>query len=326
MMAYFLAVDGGQTTTRALVGTADGRILGSGLGGPANHYHEPGGPERLSAALTVSVERALHSAGVSAEQVRYVFLGMTGAANEARALIQQILPHAMVSADHDSVSALAGASRLQPGVVVIAGTGSVAFGRRADGQSARAGGWGYLMGDEGSAYDIGIQAMRAAAQSEDGRVTASTLEQRIPEALGCSSLESLHNRLYAGQITRDEIAGLARVVAEQAADADQCSLAILTVAGEHLARAAVAVLRRLEALEAGLPVFPTGGVFKAGAPVLGPFTTAVARTARASHVLHPAYPPVVGAFFLALAMGGVLLSERVEQNLAQTLSSVIIPY
>jgi N-acetylglucosamine kinase-like BadF-type ATPase len=105
---------------------------------------------------------------------------MTGSMEAARAIVQQLIPHSIVNSYHDTVTALAGASSAQPGVVVIAGTGSIAYGRLADGREAQAGGWGYMMGDEGSGYDIGREALRAATQAQDGRSAFTDYSKRFP--------------------------------------------------------------------------------------------------------------------------------------------------
>src|SRR5690606_11448844 len=187
-----LAVDGGQSSSLALVATTDGQILGAGPGGPANHYHEPGGPERLRRAMTDSTLAALEAAGQTPEQITHAVLGMTGAMEQAQALVQELLPHASVHSYHDSVTALAGASVARPGVVVIAGTGAVAYGRLTDGREALAGGWGYIMGDEGSGHDIGINALRAITQAADGRGAPTLLSEVAPEHFGRTSPTELH--------------------------------------------------------------------------------------------------------------------------------------
>src|SRR5947209_4072335 len=132
-----LAVDGGQSSTLAMVATPGGRILGTGLAGPSNHVHQPGGLARLDNALRQSIGGALQSAGCAADAVSHACFGMTGAVTETLAIVPQILPAAQFQAHYDMVTALAGASLAQPGIVVIAGTGSIAYGRLSDGRDAR---------------------------------------------------------------------------------------------------------------------------------------------------------------------------------------------
>lgn len=318
-----LAVDGGQSSTLALAATADGRIVGSGRAGPSNHIHEPGGMARLENALRQSIAQALAQAQQPADAVVSACLGMTGAPDEARSFAQQLLPRASVQAHYDMVTALAGASAARPGVVVIAGTGSVAYGRLADGREAKAGGWGYIMGDEGSGYDIGRAALRAATQASDGRAQPTLLVQAIPEHFRLADLRAVHRAIYAGEIDRPQIAGLAQVAASAAADGDAPARALLRDAGHQLARGALAVAARLGGPAAGLTtVYPTGGVFKAGELVAAAFREAV--EAGALRVEPAAFSPAVGALLLALQTAGRALDEATLAAVRATLPAAAI--
>ncbi len=308
-----LAVDGGQSSTLALVADEDGHILGAGLAGPSNHVHEPGGMARLSDALRRSITAALQQAGRDAGDVVSACLGMTGGPQEAREIARRLLPAATVEACQDIVTALAGAGCAQPGVVVIAGTGSVAYGRLGDGREAKAGGWGYLMGDEGSGYDIGRAALRAATQASDGRSAPTRLLERVPAHFGFPDLAALHRAIYAGEVARPRLAELTAVVGEAARAGDAVAQAILAQAGRDLASAALAVITRLGHRQTGLTTYYTGGVFRAGAPVLEPFRHALQAGSPRSDVRPAAFSPVVGGLFLALqAAGHALTGQRLR--------------
>lgn len=307
MTKQVLAIDGGQSTTLALAASPDGTIWGYGLAGPSNHIDEPGGRERLQNAITGAIQGAL--AGAPPEQVTHVCLGMTGAPTEAREVAARLLPQAAVEAVYDWVTALAGASRAQPGVVIIGGTGAVAYGRLEDGRDARSGGWGYLMGDEGSAYDLGIRALRAACQASDGRAEPTQLTWRVPRHFGQADLMGVRRVVYSPAIGRPEIAGLAVVVTEAALDGDTTARGLLEQAGCDLATTALAVIRQLEQVEAGMMVYPTGGVFRAGDLVLDPLRAFLRQHSSASQVSLPAFSPAVGALLLALQAAGSQLDE-----------------
>jgi N-acetylglucosamine kinase-like BadF-type ATPase len=161
-MRLILGVDGGQTSTAALLATSEGEIVGVGAGGEANHIHEPGGMERMERSLRDAVSGAFAHAGISPLAVESACFGMTGGAEHVPPVAAKFLAARTLTAYHDVVTALAGASLAQAGVVVIAGTGAIAYGRADDGREAKADGWGYLMGDAGSAYDIGFQALPAS--------------------------------------------------------------------------------------------------------------------------------------------------------------------
>jgi N-acetylglucosamine kinase-like BadF-type ATPase len=316
---FVLAVDGGQSSTLALLADFDGTILAYGRGGPSNHYNEPGGPERLASALRDSTEEALKSAGQSAETIAYVWLGMTGAHPQAQVIAQSLFPDANVQLLHDAVTALAGASVARPGVVVIAGTGAVAYGRLDTGEEARSGGWGYLMGDEGSGYWIGVEAIRAACQASDGRGESTTLIRRIPEHLRVDDLRALHRQLYAQEVSRSAIASLASVTADAARAGDAVAVRLLQRAGQELAQAALAVIARLGRSEVGLPIYHTGGVFRAGALILDAFGAAVASRSPNSSVQAATFSPAVGALLLALRAAGVELNPQVIDQVRRTL-------
>src|SRR5207253_1084265 len=193
----------------------------------------------------------------------------------------------------DVATALAGGTAGQPGVVVISGTGSVALGIAADGRSVEVGGWGFLMGDEGSGYAISIQALSAATGTFDRRAPHTVLVSAIPDIFGCSDLWTLHPKIYSGELGRPRIAEIARVVGDAANTGDEVARTILAGAAEDLAAHALAVLTGLNALDVDLPIATAGGVWKAGTPILDPFRAAVARDAPRARVHDPLFPPVV---------------------------------
>lgn len=313
-----VAVDGGQSSTLALVATTAGQIIGAGFAGPSNHVTEPGGPERLRNAITQSIAEALSNAGKRAEQVVSLCLGMTGGAEMAFDMAQPLFPHARLQSYYDSVTALAGASLAQPGVVVIAGTGAVAYGRLADGREAKAGGWGYIMGDEGGGYDIGRCALMAASQSADGRSEPTRLLQSIPEYLGLTDLKAVHAAIYGGQITRPQIARLTVPVVAAAQAGDAVARRLLESAAHQLALSALAVVKQLGMVETGLEVFPTGGVFEASPILAEAFRDYIAAHAPAAQVKNPAFPPVIGGLLLALGAVGTSPNASVVDTIRVT--------
>lgn len=316
---FVIAVDGGQSSTLALLAALDGTILASGRGGPSNHYHEPGGPQRLESALRDSTGEALKYAGQSAETIAQVCLGMSGIHPQAAVIGQTLFPGANVQLLHDAVTALAGASIGKPGVIVIAGTGAVAYGRLASGAEARSSGWGYLVGDEGSGYWIGIEAIRAACQASDGRGAPTTLVERIPAHFQVDNLRTLHRKLYAQEISRSAVASLAAVTADAAQDGDLVAVQLLDRAGKELAEAALAVLAHLDQLDSGQPIYHTGGVFRAGALILNSFASLIASRSVHSSVHAAAFSPAVGSLLLALQAAGVELTASVIEQIQRTL-------
>jgi N-acetylglucosamine kinase-like BadF-type ATPase len=318
----FLGLDGGQTATLAVLADQAGRLLGAGRAGPSNHLHEPGGRERLRSALHGSLAAAWENAGLaSVPGVPYTlesaFCGMTGGGEQVEQVLRQVAAIAHLAVDYDLVTAQAGAFLGEPGVIVIGGTGSAAYGRNSGGQTARAGGWAYLMGDEGSAYDIGRQALVAAARVEDGRGPDSRLRDDLLAAFGKADLWEVRRLVYSDRFDRRQVAALAPRVSQAAAGGDVVAVGILESAGKSLAELAAAVLRRLGMDKEQADVAPIGGVFNAGDLVLGPFERFLKPAAPLARLVPPAIPPALGAALLALRLAGVPVDEAVKRNLVQ---------
>ncbi|MBL8146649.1 MAG: ATPase [Anaerolineae bacterium] len=296
-MSLILGVDGGQSSTAALLANSDGRVLGTGAGGPANHIHEPGGVQRMENSLRDAVRSAFASAGLEAGHVASACFGMTGGMELVPALTPRFLDAERLTVHHDTVTALAGASRGQPGLLVISGTGAIAYGRAADGGEARSGGAGYLMGDEGSGYWIGVQALRALARAVDGRGPDTVLAVEVPAALGQADFAGVHRAVYSQTVDRPGIAALAVVVGRAAQSGDAVARAIVAEAGAQLAEITLAVLRQLPMLQPN--IYPTGGVLQASSPVLESFRSALLAAVPTATIHLPAYPQVVGALIVA---------------------------
>src|ERR1039457_6318057 len=167
-MKLFLGVDGGQSGTTAMIGDETGRILGTGDAGPCNHAAAGEGRAKLERAITGSVSAACGQAGLDPASVHFeaACFGMSGGPEDKREILAATLRVDRLVVTNDAVIALAGATRTGQGIITIAGTGSIAFGRNPAGRSARAGGWGHIFGDEGGGFDIARQA--AGAAESDG--------------------------------------------------------------------------------------------------------------------------------------------------------------
>ena len=319
MNGLILGVDGGQTSTVALLASRDGEVLGSGLGGPANHIHEPGGLERMQRSLRDAVVTAFEQAAISPVEVESACFGMTGAAELVPQVAPQFLDARRLTSYHDVVTALAGASLASCGVVVIAGTGAIAYGSSEDGREVKADGWGYLMGDEGSAYDIGLKVLRAVAQAEDGRGADTLLRPYLLRSWHKANLAEVRAALYSDEISRADIAGLSWIAYCAAENGDGIAREILANAGQSLAKTANAVIDLLKIDARNPVVYPTGGVFRAERWVLDPFIASLKRISPNVEVRTPAFPQVVGALLLAHKQAGGEIDEAFLTNLRQTL-------
>jgi glucosamine kinase len=296
-----LAIDAGGTHTRCAIAASDGRLLGRGSGGPGNHILD--GWQTARDSLASATAEAIASAGdprLDAAVAGSAGVGPNGEGREVvEALLAELLPGAeRRRATGDMVAALWGALRTPEGVVVSAGTGSVCLGRNAAGAMRQVGGWGHLMGDEGSAYDIAIRALRAVARAEDGRAPATALRAALLRRAEVGSPIELALQVYGAPHGRERLAGLALAVAEAAGEGDATAREILRHAAEELACAAATAMRAL-ALEEGVVSY-AGAVFAAGAAILEPFAGYIRQAAPRARVEPPFLPALGGALRLAL--------------------------
>ena len=312
----FIGVDGGQTTTLTALATAGGEILSGFMTGPCDNIHEPGGLERQYNSLRQGYEGVFANLGQPPGHLKGVYLGVTGSGHQST--IESVYDADQITFVQDVLTALSGAIPSMNGLIIIAGTGSVAYGQNPAGQAAMAGGKGYYVSDEGSASDIARLAFRAVFQALDGRGPQTTLQQRLLDYYECPDITELHRRVY-GEYTRDRLAQAAGVVGQAAAeDGDAVAIALLSQAGYELGRQVAAVLRRIDWLEKPVPIAPIGGVFRAGALVTEPMMNHVHQTNPAAYLQPPRFQPVVGALLLAYRTAGLPITDAIIDNLDRT--------
>lgn len=302
-----LGLDGGGTQTRAEVATPGGTICGVGSGGACNIAAMPVG-DALASALTAAGD-ALAQVGADVKDVRAVCAGVAGASvtirREAFQLgLQGRFPNAQVAVVPDYAIALAGATGGLPGLLVIAGTGSVAFGETATGQAHRTGGYGYLIDDAGSGYGVGRAVLSAVLHAADGTAGATSLTERLLSASSMGSVAEIVPGVYEGRIDRVAIASLSRLASEAALhDGDEVARAILMRAGGALAQLAHGVSSVLfDADNLPFPIVRIGGLWNAGPPMTDVFARSCARFAPQAILAEPRHAPVHGAVLRALAL------------------------
>jgi N-acetylglucosamine kinase-like BadF-type ATPase len=306
MGEYFLGIDGGQSSTAAMLGDAAGRVIGFGQGGPCNHVQGPGGREKFLGAIETCVAQA--APGLAREEIRAVCGGFSGGPHDKEALLAEMFPASRIFVTTDALIALSGATAGEPGVIVIGGTGSIACGRNAFGETARAGGWGYVFGDEGGAFDITRQALRACLRAEEGWGPPSTLRQAFLDATGATSMNDLLHRFYTTEWPRPRIAALAKLVDQAAESGDQIAQAILHAAAHELAGYTSAVRGKLFRAAEPARIAWIGGVFRS-ARLLQRFRTLV-EIDEANLCAPPVYGPAAGALLEAYRNAGVTVSLR----------------
>lgn len=298
-MRIYLGIDGGQSSTTAIIGDETGRVLGQGHAGPCNHVAEPERRGKFFSAVGDSVREAASAAGVS-EEFAAVCAGFSGGAADKDALTRQLIRAERFLITDDAHIALAGATNGKPGIIVIAGTGSIAYGRNAAGKTARAGGWGYVFGDEGSAFDLTRQALRAALGSEEGWGPPTILRETLLLETGAANANDLLHRFYSAEYPRERIARLAPLVERAAAAGDAVATAILDNAAQTLAMLAGAVRRQLFEETEETSVHFIGGIFRCER-LLERFRL-LASLNSATRVEPPLYDPAYGAVLEAIRL------------------------
>lgn len=319
-MNYFLGIDGGQTHTTALIADAHGRIVGRGQAGPSNHTREAGGRQRLARAVRRSVEIALRQAGllvtgqISDFKFRGAHLAMTGEPEEKIQIIELLLQADHLVVAHDAPAALAGALAGDEGIIVLAGTGSVAYGKTQDGRTAQVGGHGYLFGDEGSAFAVARQALSLALWDGDRAGHQIALKEALLDHFKRDCLRAIAQDFYAGIISRDCLASFSMRLGRLAAEGNQVAKQIFRQAAEELAEMAQAVALRLGIATQQMRVSYSGGVFK-NELLLNGFRAAISERLLKAEVIAPQFTPEFGALLLAFQGAGRRITERLIKNL-----------
>jgi N-acetylglucosamine kinase-like BadF-type ATPase len=304
-MRLFLGVDGGQSSTIAVIGDESGRILGSGQGGPCNHVKGPEGLPKFLSAIGGCMTAACRHAGLDPATVSFeaVCAGFSGGPADKETLLRELLPAETVIVTTDALVALAGATAGSPGIITIAGTGSISYGRNAAKKFARVGGWGYIFGDEGGGFDISRQALRALLRHEEGWGPATSLHELFLAQTGAQDANELLHQFYTTDFPRPKIASYSKIVDHAAAQGDTIAQQILLNAAQQLATATSAVRSQLFQEGEAAKVAYIGGVYNS-AILLERFRMLV-ELEDGNVVIAPRFEPAIGALIEAYAAAGI---------------------
>ena len=310
--SYVLGIDGGATRTVALLGTtAD--ILGRGESGSSNYHNI--GTVAAGNAIKKAVANAKKQAGspkakVEIAVVALAALDSTHGIQIARRFVRDANVAQRSFVIHDSVSALYAATKGSQGIVVNCGTGCFAAGVNGAGEYARVGGWGYLIDDKGSAFEIGMKAITMGFRMADGRTPRSHLTRMLKTRLAVKRFDEILDGIYSNQIGVEEIAALAPQVS-RAAGQDKVCREILREVGASLAELACTTARRLKMTESSFPLFTMGGGFKSGRYFIEPFMSKVRDECSHVRILTLEDEPAAGSYLIAtkLAHGEKTLSR-----------------
>jgi N-acetylglucosamine kinase-like BadF-type ATPase len=305
MSEFYLGVDGGQSSTTALIGDAQGRVVGSGHGGPCNHVGAAEGREKFVRTIRECVSAAAREIGADFDHIEFASacLGFSGGPADKEEILGGLLRTSRTVVTTDALIALSGATGGAPGIITISGTGSIAFGRNAEGKTARAGGWGYVFGDSGSGFDLVRRALQAALRFEEGWGPSTTLHAMLLDATGAVDANDLLHRFYTTEYPRPRIAALSKLVDDAAQAGDSAALEIVELAAGELARLAGAVRAQLFAPGEAARVAYIGGVFRSG--MLRECYIALVESEPGNLCGPPAYGPAAGALIEAYRAAGL---------------------
>lgn len=298
---HVLGIDAGGTKTVALLADADGHVIAEGRAGAANLQTE--GELEVEKTLHTAIDRATDGRSVT---VSAVCLGMAGVDRPDDAVvIREIMrrlgfrTNALIV--NDALIALVAGAGPSPGVVVVAGTGSIAYGVSHRGVAARAGGWGPTLGDEGSGYWIGRRALVAVMRELDGRGPRTDLTPLVLRHFSLPKPEALVAEIYHQPQGRRTIASLGSVVERARADGDLVATDIMTQAADELALATASVITRLDMRGEQFPVLLSGGMLRESHWLASQVRQRMAEVAPRSIVAPLTEEPAIGAVRLAVA-------------------------
>ncbi|MGH9408797.1 MAG: BadF/BadG/BcrA/BcrD ATPase family protein [Vicinamibacterales bacterium] len=298
---FVLGLDAGGTKTVCLLADGDGQVLAEARRGGAN----------LQAAGELEVEKVLHDVMEEALAAcdgvpSAICLGIAGVDRPGDAVVvagimKRIGYKARVLVVNDALVALEAGAPASAGVVVIAGTGSIAYGRNDRNEAARAGGWGYMLGDEGSGYWIGRAALRAVLRQADRRGPNTELTGLLLAYFAVERAQDLIHHVYQGTLKPGAIAALAQCVYAGFQHGDEVSIGILREAADQLESSAISVARRLDLAGTDFPFVLAGGMFRAIRWLHGELDRRLTTALPGSRTALLGVEPAVGAIRLALA-------------------------
>jgi N-acetylglucosamine kinase-like BadF-type ATPase len=275
-----------------------GKVVAEGVSGPSNPLRV--GVETAVTNIVQAINEACDRDGISRGDIVGATLGLAGV---RRADLRQRVRDSFVrrigirktEVITDAEIALYGTTLGEPGLVVIAGTGSICLGKNAAGELAISGGWGPLAGDEGGGVGIAQQALHMVAKASDGRGVKTALSEKAAEYFRASGPENLIVAIYSPQIDNSRIAGFARLVVETALAGDKAAIAIMKDAGCELGLAASAVINKLKLQNEKIPIGCVGSVFKAGKLLTRPLLEKVREAAPKAFLKTPEIVPAEAA-------------------------------
>ena len=324
-MEYIIGVDGGASGTIGVISDEQGQVLHSAQAGAASYIAV--GKDDARDALHQVVRTLLEKVGVSATQCKSAVFGLAAVnhPNDEKIYHELIDPLGLGENVHivsDMVIAWAGSTACEVGVGIIAGTGASVYGVNASGQGVKTLGWDYLLADQGSGYWIGVEGLRAAIKVWDGRLENSTLLDAMIDEYQLNDASDMLAIAYQPEFEKPDIARFAKRVSKCATEGDVVAQTILTQAGQELAQAVCAVIKRLDLQDEHFTVGMIGGTFQAGDSLLKPFKEDILALAPKVTIETAQYPAAIGAAIYAHYQLGTLNSTILE-NLKNSSGAIL---
>ena len=318
----FLGVDGGGTKTQFVLVDRDGNLAAAHEGPTSDHLQI--GIDGVRGVLADGLAALFAQAEIDGSAIAHAFFGLPchGEDSAAQVLLdampEPLLGHGRYRCGNDMVCAWAGSLAGEDGINIVAGTGSIGYGERR-GRSARAGGWGEVFGDEGSAYWIAVQGLNSFTRMSDGRLPKGPLHAIFTTSLGLRTDLDLCAKVMNAH-TRASISAMAELVTRAAQDGDRLAIRIFDHAARELAAIIEAVCQALK-FEPGepVPLSYSGGVFNAGALILDPLRRHLKAQSDAYQLKAPLLTPSAGAVIYAAMLAGQPLSIAAMQRLESCL-------
>ena len=312
-MRYVAGIDAGGTYTRCQVADEKGCILSAGCGGPANRNF-------VSSVLAQrAVERALSEALKPIDKpVGLAVVAGPHLPAEAISYVSGRVRKIIVTDEFEATLAAGLQKTGGWGAVILSGTGSFCKGRNSKGREKYVGGWGPLIGDEGSGYDLAGEALRALVRACDGRGKPTMLTKLIFSHFGIREAQELKNTLYRPSIKRHRFAELAKYVFVAAGKGDAVARGILRNGGRKLAKLASPVMQGLFKRNERFPVVLSGGILFVTSVLSSTLIAEIKKGWPRANVFIPELQPVTGAAIIALDSIGVKINEEVISNLIQS--------
>jgi glucosamine kinase len=299
-----IGMDCGGTRTRGVLSDAAGVILARAFAGPGNPLSA--GWRMAARSYRVVILQLLRKARLDKDSVAVVSMGVSGGGRDferrrIETLLHRVLPRARSVVDTDARIALMGATMGNPGILVICGTGSIVMGIGKDGRTARAGGWGLALGDEGSGAALGKDAVRAVLRAEDGRGRPTCLKEAVFRRFRVRTIDDLISRIYRTPPPPKTYAGLWPDLLAASKEGDRIARALLRQGGEELAETVEAVAAKL-AIRNTIPLVLSGGILAGDSLLRRAMLRRLQSSLPRARVMAAAAPPEIGALLVALSL------------------------